>query len=95
MGQQQSLFGDAYGPAEKKTPVWFPEIFEAIFHEPENYLYTPDQIAHRVKRTPQTIYNALGCFNLEGMKVGKNKGTWLVPKKAVRMWLLGGVNFNN
>jgi len=71
---------------------WFDEYFNNLFPEPEKYNYTPDKIAKRIDRTSQTIYNALRSSQLEGMKLGKNKGTWIIPKKALYKWLAGSMD---
>lgn len=88
-----SLLNGSFEPVEEKDIVsWFPEYFEKVFPEDETYHYAPSEIASKIGRATTTIYRALGSFRLEGMKAGMNTGTWLIPKPALRKWLVGSLS---
>jgi len=92
--QQQIRLFKKFEASEKVVPTWFPEHFDRLFPEDESYHYAPSEIAHKLQRNTTTIYRALNSLRLEGMKAGMNSGSWLIPKPALRKWLLGSANMS-
>jgi excisionase family DNA binding protein len=68
----------------KLEPEWFTKWFSRIFEEKE--VYNPLEIAKALNKHPETIYRALRCAELEGIKIGKR--SYIVPKDALKKWLL-------
>jgi len=65
-------------------PEWFDAWFERNFGYKETY--SPVEIARKLNRSPEFIYRALRRAELENFRLGSR--TYVVPREALRKWLL-------
>ncbi|AOY57202.1 MULTISPECIES: excisionase family DNA-binding protein [Desulfococcus] len=71
------------------TPEWFDTWFDAKFPEEE---YGPKDIRRIMGIGKSRVYRAIDSGELEAIRVGT---WWLVPRPALKAWLLAGYNLNN
>jgi excisionase family DNA binding protein len=53
--------------------------------------YSPTEIQRLLGIDKNRVYRAVAYGELEGFR---NGGRWIVPKPAIREWLLAGYNLN-
>lgn len=69
------------------VPAWFDDWFAETLPEPEKPAgYRGKEIATHLGLSPDAVYAALYDGRLEGLRA-TGRG-WLVPRPAVRLWLL-------
>lgn len=65
-------------------PDWFDDWFSRVFGDKD--VYTPREIATRLRKSPESIYRALRYGELESFRLGKR--SYVVPQAALKDWLL-------
>lgn len=71
------------------VPDWFDEWFDTHFRDGRD-IVTPSMLVRLGIRKDQ-IYTALSVGELEGFKPF---GRWMIPRPALRTWLLKSHNLN-
>ncbi len=71
------------------VPDWFVIWFETEFGEIESFTVGDLLRHHRFGK--HQVYTALASGNLGGIKAG---GKWIIPRPALRDWLIENFNLN-
>jgi hypothetical protein len=69
-------------------PEWFEGWFGKKFREDS---FSPLEIAARLRMDKNRVYRALNYGDLEAFRIA---GRWVIPKPAVRDWLLESYSLN-
>lgn len=69
-------------------PTWFDHWFNTAFPDES---YSPADIRQILRMNKDRIYRAISFGELEAFRTG---GRWIIPKPAIRSWLLDGYNLN-
>jgi hypothetical protein len=75
---------------ELLIPEWFEEWFDRLFPVEEEP-YGPLLVASRLKVNKNVVYRALLSGELEGIKC---IGRWVIPRRALKKWLLERYSLN-
>lgn len=70
-------------------PEWFPEWFDSRFRRRIDY--SPGMVVRALGIPESRVYRAIGDGSLEAIRTG---GRWLIPRPAIRRWLLEGYSLN-
>lgn len=73
---------------EMNEPDWFEEWFSKTFTEAA---YSPRDLRRWLRMNRNGVYRALQTAELEGFRRG---GRWVIPRPALRSWLLNGYTLN-
>ena len=71
----------------KFTPEGFEEWFERVFGN--HPVFGPDEIAEKLKCSPETIRRRLRMGEIEGYKLGSgDKTIWVITRDSLKRWLI-------
>lgn len=70
-------------------PEWFGEWFGERFKRPIDY--SPGMVVRALSIPESRVYRAISDGSLEAIRTG---GRWLIPRPALKKWLLNGYNLN-